>query len=323
MGTSWDRPIKDDLQRVEEMIIETITTQQPLLTEIAMHVVRSGGKRIRPGIGLLSFHAVNGKNVDRVIRLATAFELIHSATLVHDDINDGSDTRRGAIAAYKKYGVQRALITGDFLFVQGFRLGGVMDAVDIVNMVADACTKMAESEILQTEVEHETSAPVETYLKIINGKTAKPMEASARVGAYIGEGSTSQLHALGEFGLNIGYAFQIVDDILDIVGNEADIGKPRGMDILDGKPNLPLMLAMNEGSGDKDFIRTVYKSKTKTSEDIQMAVEIVSKSDALEKAREYAQNFKEKALSNLDVLDPSVYKDALFDLADTVVNRRS
>ena len=161
------------------------------------------------------------------------------------------------------------------------------------------------------------------YLKIINGKTAKPMEASARVGAYIGEGSTSQLQALGEFGLNIGYAFQIVDDILDIVGNETDIGKPRGMDILDGKPNLPLMLAMNEGSGDKDFIRTVYKSKIKTSEDIQMAVAIVSKSDALEKAREYAQNYKEKALSNLDVLDPSVYKDALFDLADTVVNRRS
>ena len=124
MPLSWDQPIKEELRMVEEEIMRNTRSKEPLLTEIATHVISSGGKRMRPGIALLSFRAVGGTDLKKTIMAAAAFELIHSATLVHDDINDGAETRRGSIAAYRKYGTQRALITGDFLFVRGFRLEG-------------------------------------------------------------------------------------------------------------------------------------------------------------------------------------------------------
>jgi geranylgeranyl pyrophosphate synthase len=293
------------------------------LTEIAMHVVKAGGKRLRPGISILSFRSVGGTDLDKIIKLAAAFELIHSATLVHDDINDGAETRRGHIAAYRKYGVQRALIAGDFLFVKGFRLGGVMEAEEVVEMVADACTRMAESEMLQIDVEHESNTPLETYLSIIEGKTARPIEASARVGAYIGGGSPDEIEALGTYGLNIGLAFQIVDDILDIVGHEADLGKRRGMDILDSKPNLALMIAMQGHYPGSDRLREIFRKQSKTGQEVEEALSLVRATDAVDLARKHAADFRATALNALENVRPSPYRDALVVLADTVMERKS
>ena len=255
-------------------------SQQKLLTEIALYVIRAGGKRIRPGISLLSFRSVGGKDTDRIIKLATAFELIHSATLIHDDINDGADLRRGRMSAFRKYGFQPALIAGDFLFVKGFRLGGANETEEIVEIVADACTRMAESEILQSQFEHDTNTPLETYLTIINGKTARPIQASAQVGAYIGGAQEDMIAALGDFGLNIGYSFQIVDDILDITGKEAEIGKPRGMDVNEGKPSLPILLAMSNGC-DAPRIRELFLKERKDEQEIEEIIEAIKASDAL------------------------------------------
>lgn len=311
----------DDLLLVEEEIRKSIRSQQPLLTEIATHVINSGGKRMRPGIALLSFHSVGGKDKMRIIQLAAAFELIHSATLVHDDINDGADTRRGVIAAYRKYGLQRALIAGDFLFVQGFRLGGAMEAQEVVEMVADSCSAMAESEILQIEVEHRSETPLETYMSIIGGKTARPIEASARVGAYIAEGSADQIEALGRFGLNIGYAFQIVDDILDLTGESNTLGKPLGMDILDSKANLPLMIAMQGHYPGSDRISEVFQKDKKTSDEINEVLGLVRGTDALARSREHAVRLRDAALDALSIIPPSIYRDSLIALAGTVLER--
>ncbi len=321
MVASWDAPIMDDLRLVEAEIMSSVRSRQPLLTEIATHVISSGGKRMRPGIALLSFHSVGGKDKKRIIQLAAAFELIHSATLVHDDINDGADTRRGVIAAYRKYGLQRALIAGDFLFVQGFRLGGSMEAQEIVDMVADSCSAMAESEILQIEVEHRSETPIETYMSIIGGKTARPIEASARVGAYIGGASVDQIEALGRFGLNIGYAFQIVDDILDMTGERNALGKPQGMDILDSKANLPLMIAMQGRYPGSDRIAEVFKKGRKTADEVNEALELVRATDAIARSKEHAVKLRNEAIDALEDIPPSAYRDALVTLAGTVLER--
>jgi octaprenyl-diphosphate synthase len=311
----------DDLRLVEAEIRTSVQSRQPLLTEIATHVINSGGKRMRPGIALLSFHSVGGKDKERIIQLAAAFELIHSATLVHDDINDGADTRRGVIAAYRKYGLQKALIAGDFLFVQGFRLGGTMETHEVVEMVADSCSAMAESEILQIEVERRSETPLETYMSIIGGKTARPIEASARVGAYIGEGSADQIEALGRYGLNIGYAFQIVDDILDMTGERGALGKPLGMDILDSKTNLPLMIAMQGHYPGSDRITEVFEKERKTSDEINEVLDLVRATDALAHSREHAEKLRDAALDALKDISPSIYRDSLVALAGTVLER--
>ena len=227
MVPTWDSAIRHELDLVEEEMRGSVVSEQELLTEISLYVIGSGGKRIRPAIAILSFKACGGTDVPKVVKIASAFEMIHAATLIHDDINDHGDYRRGRVAAYKKFGTQKALIAGDFLFVKSFKMGGTFDE-RIVGMVADACTAIAESEMLQSLYEGDVDAPVDKYLKIIEGKTAKPIEAGARVGGYLAKADEARIDQMGEYGLAIGMAFQIIDDILDIVGNEKTLGKPRG-----------------------------------------------------------------------------------------------
>jgi octaprenyl-diphosphate synthase len=150
MSQAWDSSIKDELHQVEQEIHRNIQSEQSILSEICDYVISSGGKRMRPGVTILSYLANGGKDVTEAIKIAAAFEMIHSATLIHDDINDRSETRRGKMSAYKKYGLQEALISGDFLFVKAFGIGGFFNE-EIVSLVAQACTAIAESEIVQIE----------------------------------------------------------------------------------------------------------------------------------------------------------------------------
>lgn len=320
MSPGWDEPIREELLQVEEELRKSIQSREKLLTEISLHVIGSGGKRIRPGVSILSYRAVGGKNPEKIIGIAAAFELIHSATLIHDDINDGGQMRRGVVAAYRKYGIQEALITGDFLFVKGFRLGGSLGQ-ELVNMIADACASMAESEILQTKHELDPDTPIDTYFRIIEGKTARPIEVGARTGATLGGGTRDQIQALAEYGLNIGIAFQIVDDILDITGDEKELGKPRGMDIIEGKPTLPLLLAMN-GNENGVRLREIFVKKKKTEMEVREMIEYLSRSAVIRDSRKHALRFAKKAIGCLAAVPDSEYKEALIRLANTVVNRR-
>src|SRR3989337_2257194 len=207
MTTSLDFGVGEELALVERKIRESIVSDESLLTDIASYVIGSGGKRIRPLVTLLSFQALGGKDVRQAVDLATALELIHSATLIHDDINDGGETRRGRVAAYKKFGLQNALVTGDFLFVKAFGIGGEFDA-GIVELTADACAALAAGEVRR--------------------KTALPIMAGAKIAGLLAGARLEHVEAVGDYGLYLGIAFQIVDDILDVIGDGARLGKPAG-----------------------------------------------------------------------------------------------
>ncbi len=308
------------MEQVEARIRSSIDCEENLLTDICRHVIGAGGKRIRPGVALLSNKVVGGKNGDDIINLAASFELIHSATLIHDDINDLGEIRRGREAAYKKYGVQKALIAGDFLFVRSFRLGGTWDS-RVVQIVADAATAIAESEIVQSSREFDPTVTQDVCEKIIEGKTAKIIEAAAMVGSYLGKGSEDQVQKLAAYGLNLGMAFQIVDDILDIDGNVSQLGKSKGVDFIDGKPTLPLMFAIEDPQfGGK--LAKLFIKREKTKQEVEEALRLVQKTDAVDRSYKIAKDYKSKALQNLEGIPYSVFKESLAQLAEMVVSRR-
>ena len=306
---------------VEEEIRRAVSSEQTLLTDICMHVIGAGGKRIRPGVVLLSYKAVGGEESPKVVGIAAAFELIHSATLIHDDINDHGEMRRGKAAAYKRFGVQKALVAGDFMFVRSFQLGGQWNK-EIVDIISQACTATAESEILQNAYEHDPQTPLETYLEIIAGKTAMPMWAGARVGAFLGGGTQAQIDGMGHFGLAIGMAFQIVDDILDVTGDEKTLGKGHGIDFLDGKPTLPLMQAVKDPTvGER--LASMFAKEEKNAIEVEEALDLIRSTEALEESYRVARQFADVALKHLDVLNGSSFKKSMAMLVEAVVERRS
>jgi len=321
MVSTWDAPVQKELILVEEQLRESIRSEQPLLTEISNYVITSGGKRMRPAVAILIFKATGGTDPEKVIKVASAFELIHSATLIHDDINDHGEMRRGRQAAYKKYGTQKALIAGDFLFVKSFALGGAFDE-KVIGVVAEACTGIAESEILQSDYEHNQETNVDVYISIIEGKTARPFEAGARVGSYLADASPAVMESMASYGLNIGIAFQIVDDILDITGEEKTLGKQHGIDIIDGKPTLPLIMAMKDKThGDR--IKAIFKKDKKGLEEVAEAIALVKLTNAVEASSDLAEEYANKALLDLEVLKPSEYKEALKALTKAILERKA
>ena len=319
MSQGWDSSIKDELKMVEQEIHRSISSEQPILTEICDYVISSGGKRMRPGVTILSYLASGGKEVSEAIKIAAAFEMIHSATLIHDDINDRSEMRRGRQSAYKKFGLQQALVSGDYLFVKAFAIGGFFNE-EIVSLVAEACTAIAESEIVQFEKEGQV-ASLDVYLGIIEGKTAKPIMAGARIGAYLAKAELDRVHAMGEYGLNIGMAFQIIDDILDIEGTEKTLGKPRMVDFDEGKATLPLIHAMADPKVGSRLLQLFHK-KVKTEQDVEEALALISNTKAIELSRVKAKEYADIALQALEGVPESEYKQGLRRLAETVVDRK-
>jgi len=319
MVQAWDSVISDHLNQVDAVMQESIQSRSAELTEICAHVIKAGGKRMRPGICILSFLAAGGDDPRRIIRTAAAFEMIHNATLIHDDINDQSEIRRGAVTAHRKYTVPKALIAGDFLFVQGFRLGGAMDEA-IVDAIAEASVAMAESEFTQADFEHVPEADEAVYERIIEGKTARPIEAGARVGSYLAGASAEVMEGMGHFALNIGLAFQIADDILDVEGDKNKTGKRPGIDIMEGKPTLPIIYAMQDPvHGPR--IREIFQARDISDALVDEALELIQKTDSLDRCRQRASHLVQEARQGLALLPPSIYRDSLEALADYVVVR--
>jgi geranylgeranyl pyrophosphate synthase len=262
---SWDFGVLKELALVEQKIRESLVSEEPLLTDIATYVIAAGGKRIRPTVTLLSFKALSGKDIRQAVDLAAALELIHSATLIHDDINDGGDMRRGRPAAYKKFGLQNALVTGDFLFVKAFGIGGKFDP-DIVEITANACAALAEGEIRQKRHAFDTSVTKDEYVDIIRRKTALPIMAGAKIAGLLAGARLEDVDAVGDYGLHLGIAFQIVDDILDIIGDGARLGKPSGTDVKEGNVTLPVIHALNNGNQiDKAELARILQKPVKES----------------------------------------------------------
>lgn len=319
MSPTLDLGISDELERVERRIAESLESEEKLLTDIARYVVGSGGKRIRPAITLLSFYATGGEDPSDAIDIASAIELIHNATLIHDDINDGGTLRRGMKAAYKKYGVNVSLVAGDYLFTRGFEIGGRFSD-KIVGVTARACVGLAEGEIRQLRNLRNLDMKASDYMDIITRKTALPMCTAAEVGAQLGGGDEAQVRALAEYGLNLGICFQIVDDILDVIGTEEILGKPIGTDIREGNMTLIPIYALSNVDGDK-ALKEILVKETKTEEDVSEALSMLRGCGAVDQARESADQYSRLAKESLSVPLVEEYRERLTGLADFVLER--
>lgn len=316
----WDFGIQDELRLVDEKLRESVRSQESVLTDAAMHVISAGGKRLRPTVTILSYKALGGRDTARIVDIASAFELIHSATLIHDDINDGGSTRRGRESVYKKWGLHDAIVTGDFLFVKAFRIGGAFDKV-IVETTADACSALAEGEVLQNRYRHRRDLTVDTYLRVAERKTAMPIRAGAMVGAYLAGGSAEEIQALGSYGLDLGIAFQIVDDVLDFTGDEGRLGKMVGNDLKEGHLTLPSLLAIKESEEARKAILEVISKENPSPQEVKMCTELVVRSGAIEKAKGMGEYYGIEALGHLGCLAGNDYSKGLRDLVSRVLGR--
>ncbi len=317
-----DFGVGEELGLVEKTLRESVRSESPLLTEIAMHVIAAGGKRIRPAICILAYKSVGGSeaNVGMAIDASVAVELIHSATLIHDDITDEGEMRRGQVTAYRKYGVHNALVAGDFMFVQGFKYGQFLSP-ESIRIAAEAYERLAEGEMLQDHWKNNVAVPKEQYIEIMRGKTASVFSASAQLGAFHGGGSDDEIEMLGSFGTNVGIAFQIVDDILDIVSDENTLGKSVGNDLREGNMTLPLIYAMNNGV-DRKLLAEVISKKVKPKGLVESAIDMIRDSGCIAESHKQAEDFVEMAKRDISGLKASPFKEQLLMLADSVVTRK-
>src|SRR2546427_8373415 len=321
MTLPMDFGVAAEMALVEAKIRKSIVSEEPLLEDIARYVIEAGGKRIRPMVTLLAFKALRGQDIGQAIDLSAALELIHSATLIHDDINDGGEMRRGRPAAYRKFGLQNALVTGDFLFAKAFGIGGKFDA-DIVELTAQACAALAEGEIRQQRHAYDTDLTRDECLDIILRKTALPMMAGAKIAGLIAGARLEDVDAVGDYGLNLGIAFQIVDDILDVVGDRARLGKRTGTDLREGNVTLVAIHALNDGSSiDVDSLARLIAKRRKREEDVRRGLALLRDSGAIEKARAEAFAFGQLAKKALDPIRESDAKANMVQLVDYVLSR--
>jgi geranylgeranyl pyrophosphate synthase len=308
--------ITADLTLVEEKMTRLLMSREPLLSEVALHLIHGGGKRVRPAVALLVFKACGGRDVTDMIDVAIALELIHSATLLHDDIIDGGETRRGRPSAFQRYGLANTLVTGDFLFSKAFELCGRFEE-QIVRWAAEACVSLTEGEIMQGRFRRNAAATVDDYLEIIARKTASLFTQGARVAAHLAGVDAQGTEAMALCGLNIGMAFQIIDDILDVEG-DARTGKPVGIDLRDGNPSLPLVLAVAQDAE----VRRVFLATDASDAEVDGALQRVRGLDVLGTVRQLAEDYTARARSALESLPYSAYRQALADIIADIEDRR-
>jgi geranylgeranyl pyrophosphate synthase len=281
-------------------------------------VLLAGGKRLRPLLILLAYEIAGGLDSDEVMPLALAFELIHTATLVHDDINDQASHRRGVETIHSTQGLAKGIIAGDWLFVHGFGLGGRYDE-KIVRLMSKCCADIAISEFEQLDHILDLKTSPEDYLDIVRGKTAGPFAAGCEAAGLIAGLSDDDAKKLGEFGMELGIAFQLVDDLLDLRG-DAEMGKPRGADVLEGKMTLPLIhaLTLSHGTARKRLSQIIENF---SDDDFDELMQLLNASESLHYAEILVSTHIERAISNLDDFPESDAKQLMLQITDYVIQR--
>lgn len=319
MTEPWHSCISGELEKVEDLMLHDLESENPELTEMCQYVISSGGKRLRPALCIMSYGAVGGKDMMKPVKVGAAFEIIHSATLVHDDINDQGEIRRGRKTLHKEYTVSKAIIAGDYMFAMGFRLLAA-EAPQIVDYIVDASASMGAGEFVQKDFEHASSVTEDDYIEIITGKTAKLFEASSKSGAAVANADGAMLEALGNFSHYIGLAFQIVDDTLDVTGDPHNTGNAVGTDLIEGKPTLPVIYAMQDPDKGPRLIELFEKADV-TTDDVAEALELIRSTDSVDRCLSKAREYVDEAVGYMDSVPDSIYKDALLDLASYIVSR--
>ncbi|MCE5323944.1 polyprenyl synthetase family protein [bacterium] len=317
----WTSPIATELDQVERIIESSIRSEVSVAFDLSMHLYSAGGKRIRPALVLLSALACNkGVDIDRVGSLAAATELVHMASLVHDDVVDETHERRGTSTANSTWGNKLSVLGGDFLLSKAFSLLGANGDVEILRTLSSMAVGMAESEMLQAQSEGSVQAWQRNYDKIIQGKTASFMRACCECGAILGGADNEQRKALTEYGMMLGHAFQITDDILDIVGDPVETGKDVGSDLVNGKFTLPVLIAWDKPEFGE--VKPLLIERPLTPENAKVVARRIVECGAVDEAHASAQKCVSRACAGLSDMPESDYICALRSLAEFVIGRR-
>ena len=311
--------IGSDMTAVDAVIRSRLHSDVVLVRQVAEYIIQSGGKRLRPALVLLSAGAL-GYQGSNHHELAAVIEFIHTATLLHDDVVDESDLRRGRETANALFGNAASVLVGDFLYSRAFQMMVDVGDLRIMCVLSDATNVIAEGEVLQLMNCHDADLDEARYLQVIRYKTAKLFEAAARLGAILGQGSAEIEQRMADFGMHLGTAFQLIDDVLDYSGAEAETGKHLGDDLAEGKPTLPLIYVMQNGTAEQAAcVRKAIENGGR--EDFQAVLSAIRATGALEHAKRQAKNEADLAASALDKLPASPYKDSLLELASFAVAR--
>lgn len=313
--------IGEDLKQVEQQFRKDLQSDVPLIQKVGEYVLSSGGKRIRPALLLLAARLC-GYTADKAVPLASVIEFIHTATLLHDDVVDSASIRRGLASANTLWGNEASVLVGDFLFSKSFSLMVGVGSLDILRVLSDATTVIAEGEVMQLLCTGEIDLTEERYVDVIRSKTAILMSAACEAGAILGAVPQSQQQALADFGMDLGIAFQLMDDILDYVATEEEFGKSVGHDLEEGKITLPLIHTLRQCSAtERAVISSVIDQDEMSLDDFRTVSSLVMQYGGITYAVDAAKFYINRCKGHLDMFAPSPVREAMLSLSEYVVTR--
>jgi octaprenyl-diphosphate synthase len=315
------KPIEDDLEKVALSLRKALGGEDEIVDQLFQYVLATSGKRLRPALVLFSAKMGEGRGETR-FTLAAAVELIHTAALIHDDLIDEAEYRRNQKSINSRWGMEISICLGDYLYTKGFSLLAKLEATSSIGLLSDVTNTMCDGEIREVVDRFNPDMKEEKYLQIIEKKTASLLSACCQVGATAGKMKEEEINALADYGLNVGMAFQITDDCLDLIGSEETMGKPRGRDLIGGKITLPLIYTFQRiPKAEKDRIQNVIQERTLSDDDLPWILERMKETDGLGDALESAKSFVKTSKESLKIIPDSETKETLLKLADFTVER--
>ncbi|HID8208204.1 TPA: octaprenyl diphosphate synthase [Serratia marcescens] len=309
-----------DMAAVNATILEQLNSDVTLINQLGYYIISGGGKRIRPMIAVLAARAL-GYEGNKHVTVAALIEFIHTATLLHDDVVDESDMRRGKATANAAFGNAASVLVGDFIYTRAFQMMTSLESLRVLALMSEAVNVIAEGEVLQLMNVHDPDISEESYMRVIYSKTARLFEAAAQSSAILSGASTEQEQALQDYGRYLGTAFQLIDDLLDYSADGSTLGKNTGDDLNEGKPTLPLLHAMHNGDdAQRDMIRSAIEQGNGRHL-LEPVLQAMQQCGSLEYTRQRAEEEADKAIAALQVLPASEHRTALEGLAHLAVQR--
>ncbi len=313
---------KTQLDRIESELVKHLDSYVEWILKVGNYILSSGGKRIRPLLVLTFSKLLKGENEERDYPIAAAMEYLHTASLLHDDVVDGAETRRGKVAANRVFGNDTTVLTGDYMYANALYLFSVYGDIDMIKNVSDTVKKMSEGQLLELKKIGDIDMSFEEYFQILEGKTAVLFGSCCYVGAALGKGSQEQKESAYRYGLNIGLAFQLIDDLLDYKADEKKLGKPVCNDLREGKVTYPLLSVLSEMTQEeKEFVKSVIRDINPDKKHIEQVRNLVKEKGGFERTFEKAKELVEEAVNELDNFPGNEYLNHLENLAKYIVER--
>lgn len=313
--------LEHDMQQVNTLITENMQSNVPLIPKLAEYLISAGGKRIRPLLTLATAQMCDSP-MDKVYPLAAAVEFIHTATLLHDDVVDESHERRGKKAANLVFGNQASVLVGDFLFSKSFQMMVQSESLDVLNILSEASATIAQGEVLQLITTNDIETSMDNYLEVIKSKTAALFSAACEVAPLLAGQDADTVRAYHNYGLNLGIAFQMIDDALDYAADQKQLGKEIGDDFKEGKMTAPVIYALEHANDEeRTFWQRTLSYKKQESGDLEHALQLITKHNTLEQTIDSAKHYAQAAEQSLHQLPASEIKSLLSDLTDFIITR--